>query len=310
MTPIAKKRTAAASPTRSAAAESAVNVDTAQLEVLSQQAEGRSIKALRQARTDALNAARQAPTEALWHHRESSNPHLRQAVRDELITRHTPLVSAVATRLIRQLSDSAELGDLISTGTFGLIAAVERFDPERGFRFETYASQRIRGAIIDELRMLDWVPRSVRAKCRAYDIAHVELEQELRRKPTTAELAGKLEWSEAEVRDVVSQRSLSAIAQYDGMSNDDGPAFDVPDAASPAVHANIEDQERHELLSDALAEVREREQLVLKMYYFEGATLAQIGAVLGVTESRVSQIHSAAMRTLKDKLLSTGAFGD
>lgn len=255
-------------------------------------------------------AAATLEAEPRWHALKHGDESARREARDALITDYAPLVSHVATRMIARLPESVELGDLVSYGMFGLIDAVEKFEPERGFKFETYASQRIRGAIIDELRMLDWVPRSVRAKCRAYDIAHVELEQELRRKPTTAELAGKLEWSEAEVRDVVSQRSLSAIAQYDGMSNDDGPAFDVPDAASPAVHANIEDQERHELLSDALAEVREREQLVLKMYYFEGATLAQIGAVLGVTESRVSQIHSAAMRTLKDKLLSTGAFGD
>ncbi|SEJ49317.1 sigma-70 family RNA polymerase sigma factor [Demequina mangrovi] len=234
----------------------------------------------------------------------------RAVARDALITHHAPLVTHVATRMIGKLPDTVELADLVSYGMFGLIDAVERFEPARGFKFETYASTRIRGAIIDELRAADWVPRSVRTKARTVEHAVRSLEQELLRPVTDEDVATHLGWATAEVRTVRAQVALSHFAALDGMPSepDTQPIPTLGSAAMEHASSRMEAREAQTLLAAAVQGVRDREQEVLRLYYYENLTLAQIGEILGVTESRVSQIHSAAVKKLRESLVRTGAF--
>jgi RNA polymerase sigma factor for flagellar operon FliA len=231
--------------------------------------------------------------------------------REELITHYAPLVTSIASRMIVRLPDSVELGDLVSYGMFGLIDAVHKFDLERGFKFETYAATRVRGAIIDEIRSTDWVPRSVRSKARVVETATRKLEQSLMRPVSDEDVADILDWDVAEVRTVRAQVALSHIAALDGISNQDTEHTYERTAASlrtPSASEPVDVRETHALLFQAIGEVRDREQEVLRLYYFENITLAQIGKVLGVTESRVSQIHTAAVKKLRESLVRTGAF--
>ncbi|WP_430867104.1 FliA/WhiG family RNA polymerase sigma factor [Demequina aurantiaca] len=235
----------------------------------------------------------------------------RKESRDALITHFAPVVTQVASRMIGRLPDTVELGDLVSYGMFGLIDAIEKFELDRGFKFETYASTRIRGAIIDELRAADWVPRSVRSKARTVEQATRTLEQELMRPITDKDVAERVGWKTSEVRTVRAQVALSHVAALDtlGTSDSDTSAIDtVVSLSVPGAFASVEAQETRLLLATAVQDVRDREQEVLRLYYYENLTLSQIGQILGVTESRVSQIHSGAVRKLRESLLKTGAF--
>ena len=255
-----------------------------------------------------------APTDALsrlWKDLGGNRRAVRTQAREQLITHYAPLVNQVAVRMIGRLPDTVELGDLVSYGMFGLIDAVERFEVDRGFKFETYASTRIRGAIIDELRAADWVPRSVRSKARIVEQATRELEQELMRKVTDEDVATRLGWANVEVRTVRAQVSLSHIAALDSLGGSDAETSQLETLMSlsvPGAATSIEATERRELLATAVQQVRDREQEVLRLYYYENLTLAQIGQILGVTESRVSQIHSGAVKKLRESLVKTGAF--
>lgn len=244
-----------------------------------------------------------------WRALAGDDADARRQARDQLITAYAPLVTQVATRIIGRLPETVELADLVSYGMFGLIDAVEKFEPERGFKFETYATTRIRGAIIDELRAADWVPRSVRAKARSVEASARALEQSLLRRVTDEDVAEHLGWETSEVRTVRAQVALSHVAALDTLVGDaDTHLTQALSASQPGVAASMEVREAHALLARAVQGVRDREQQVLRLYYFENLTLAQIGQVLGVTESRVSQIHSAAVKKLREQLLSSGAF--
>jgi RNA polymerase sigma factor for flagellar operon FliA len=247
----------------------------------------------------------------LWTDLASNRRAVRAKARETLITHYAPLVNQVAVRMIGRLPDTVELGDLVSYGMFGLIDAVERFEPERGFKFETYAATRIRGAIIDELRAADWVPRSVRSKARLVEQATRELEQQLMRQVTDEDVAEQIGWQTIEVRTVRAQVSLSHVAALDALGGGDPETSQIETVMSlsvPGAATSIEATERRELLANAVQGVRDREQEVLRLYYYENLTLAQIGQILGVTESRVSQIHSAAVKKLRESLVKTGAF--
>jgi RNA polymerase sigma factor for flagellar operon FliA len=246
-----------------------------------------------------------------WSGLAHGDEEVRRASRDALITTFAPLVTQVASRMIGRLPDTVELGDLVSYGTFGLIDAVEKFEFDRGFKFETYASTRIRGAIIDELRAADWVPRSVRSKARTVEQATRTLEQELMRRITDDDVAQRIGWQTSEVRTVRAQVALSHVGALDalGTSDADTSAMDtVASLSVPGASTSVEARETRALLASAVQDVRDREQEVLRLYYYEGLTLAQIGQILGVTESRVSQIHSGAVRKLRESLMKTGAF--
>ena len=225
--------------------------------------------------------------------------------RDRLILHYSPLVKYVAGRVAVGLPQNVEQSDLVSYGIFGLIDAIEKFDPARGFKFETYAISRIKGAILDELRSIDWVPRSVRAKGRAVERAFSKLEAQLRRSPTEGELADELDMTDAQLQTVLGQLSLTGVAALDEMLGDRGDSTTLGDTIPDLQEgpgALLERSELRSQLAEAIERMPEREKIVLTLYYFENLTLAQIGEVLGVTESRVSQIHTKAVLQLRSRM--------
>ncbi len=227
--------------------------------------------------------------------------------RNRLVLHYAPLVKFVAGRLASGLPQSIEQADLVSYGMFGLINAIDRFDPSLGNKFETYAVTRIRGAIIDELRAIDWVPRSLRAKSRAVQRAYTTLEHDLGRNPTDAEVAEELGITEEALADLFTKISFfGLVALEETLSgSDEGDKVTVgetiPDPGPGPVGA-FEAEETKQLLAQAISRLPDREKLVLTLYYYENLTLADIGGVLGITESRVCQIHTKAVIQLRSKL--------
>ena len=225
--------------------------------------------------------------------------------RERLILHYAPLVKYVASRVATGLPASVEQADLVSYGMFGLIDGLQKFEPGRGNKFETYAIPRIKGAIIDELRAMDWVPRSVRFKAREIDKANTDLESMLKRAPTEGELAERLGISRRELHDVVTQISFVSVLALDEMvsvGTDRGEQVSLLDTLADKGIDPGEGMESHEtrgLLAAAINSLSEREKIVVTLYYFEGLTLAEIGEILGVTESRVCQIHTKAVGGLR-----------
>ena len=222
---------------------------------------------------------------------------------------YSPLVKYVAGRMSSGLPAHVDEADLISYGLGGLIFAIQRFDLSREIKFETYAITRIRGAIIDELRSLDWVPRSVRARAREIERVNMKLEARLRRAPTDEEMAAELEISVEEFHDALLQISNSTIVALDELwsvsdsSGDQVSLLDtIPDHGAPDPQAMVDQSELRDRIADAIAALPEREKLVIALYYYENLTLREIGEVLGVTESRVSQLHTKAVLRLRSKL--------
>jgi len=202
-----------------------------------------------------------------------------------------------------------EEADLISYGLVGLISAISRFDVSREIKFETYAIPRIRGAIIDELRSLDWVPRSVRARAREFEKVNMKLEARLQRAPTDEEMATELELSVEDFQEALIQISNSTIVALDelwSVSDSTGDQVSLldtlPDRGAADPEALVDQGELRDRIADAIAALPEREKLVVALYYYENLTLREIGEVLGVTESRVSQLHTKAVLRLRSKL--------
>jgi RNA polymerase sigma factor for flagellar operon FliA len=231
-----------------------------------------------------------------------------RALRDRLILTYAPLVKFVAGRLGASLPAHVDEQDLVSYGLLGLIGAIERFDPDREIKFETYAIARIKGAIIDELRSLDWVPRSVRTRAREIERAIVELERGLLRAPTDAEIAAKVGLTERELEDSLAEIGRSSMAALDELWTPSGGGDQISlidtieDTTGPDPEFSLEQTEMREALGEAIARLPEREKLVVTLYYYEELTLREIGEVLGVTESRVSQLHTKAVLRLKARL--------
>ena len=230
-------------------------------------------------------------------------------LRERLILHYSPLVKYVAGRVRVGLPGALDSADFVSSGIFGLIDAIERFEPHRHVKFETYAIARIRGAIIDELRALDWIPRSLRQKAREIEQASVRLEQEFGRTPSESEIARELGIGLGELRQIFSKLSLVNVAALDELlslptqSGDRIPLMEtLEDGDAPDPVALFEVQETRALLARAVNSLPDRDKTVVTLYYFEGMTLAQIGEVLGVSESRVCQIHTKAVLTLRGKL--------
>ena len=229
--------------------------------------------------------------------------------RERLVVAYSPMVKFVAGRLGAGLPSHVEDADLISYGLVGLIGAIERFEPERGIKFETFAMTRIRGAIIDELRSLDWVPRSVRSRAREIETAQAKLEHELQRAPTEAELASKLNMTEEELQGALLEIANSSVYALDELwtvsdsSGDQVSLLDtIADEAAADPQEALATTEVKDRLTEAIGGLPEREQLVVALYYYENLTLREIGEVLGVTESRVSQLHTKAVMRLKSHL--------
>ncbi len=242
----------------------------------------------------------------LWRrYKEDGDPR----ARERLVLAYAPLVKYVAGRMSTGLPAHVEEADLISYGLIGLISSIERFEPAREIRFETFAITRIKGSIIDELRSLDWVPRSVRAKAREIERANVKLEHQLRRAPTDQEMASALETTVEEFQESlvrISNTSVVALDELWTVSDSSGDQVSLLDTiedeegVDPARELDL--SEMKDRLADAIARLPEREKLVVALYYYENLTLREIGEVLGVTESRVSQLHTKAVLRLKSRL--------
>jgi RNA polymerase sigma factor for flagellar operon FliA len=246
----------------------------------------------------------------LWRsYKATGDEHLRE----QLILHYSPLVKYVAGRVSVGLPSNVEQADFVSSGVFGLIDAIEKFDPERSIKFETYAITRIRGAMIDELRALDWIPRSVRQKARAVERACAALESRLRRSPSEAEIASEMGVPLDELQGVLGELSLANVVALEDLLHARGEGGDrlslmdtLEDTAADDPVEIAEDRELRRLLARAVNTLPDREKTVVTLYYYEGLTLAEIGQVLGVTESRVSQIHTKSVLQLRAKLAEAG----
>jgi len=242
--------------------------------------------------------------EQLWSDYKNSGA---RALRDQLIVHYSPVVKYVAGRVLAGLPRHVDQSDLTSYGIIGLMDAIERFDPVRNIKFETYAVPRIKGAIIDELRSIDWVPRSVRSKIRSVEQAYAKLETALHRPPTGAEVAEELDMTAKEFRATLTKISAggAAAALDELVAGDDGDKSTLGETLAsgdgdPVV--TFEVKETHEALVQAINQMSDREKTVLALYYNEGLTLAEIGDVLSLTESRTCQIHRKAVLQLRTKL--------
>jgi RNA polymerase sigma factor for flagellar operon FliA len=230
-----------------------------------------------------------------------------QRVRDRLVLHYAPLVKYVAGRVGTGLPAHVDMADLTQSGIFGLVDAIEKFEPDRGLKFETYAMQRIRGAILDDLRAQDWVPRSVRGRAREVERALERLGARLRRTPGDVELADELGLSLDELRELYVQLQLTSVVALDELAaagrGSTSLADTLEDEAAPDPVALLVDEDNRRQLAEAVAHLAERDRIVVTLYYFENLTLAEIGRVLGVTESRVCQLHTRAVLRLRAKLI-------
>jgi RNA polymerase sigma factor FliA len=230
-------------------------------------------------------------------------------VRERLVVAYSPLVRYVAARTAAGLPPHIEEADLVSYGMVGLITAIERFDLSRDIKFETYAIMRIKGAIIDELRSLDWVPRSVRSRAREVERANAKLEHTLQRAPTDTEIAAELGITVEELNEslvAISHASMVALDELWSVSDSSGDQVSLMEtiedarAADPAKALDMGDLK--DRIAESIARLPEREKLVIALYYYENLTLREIGDVLGVTESRVSQLHTKAVLRLRSRM--------
>jgi len=253
-----------------------------------------------------VKAALDTAIAALWREFKDSGE---QPLRERLILHYSPLVKYVAGRVGVGLPPNIEQADLVSYGIFGLIDAIEKFDLSRAIKFETYAISRIKGAIIDELRAIDWIPRSVRYKAREVEKAYAALESRLHRGPTEPEVAAELGISLEDLHQIFSQVSFVNVVALDellSVGGERGDKLSLVDtlednkAEDPVVV--FESEETKYLLAKAINTLPEREKIVVTLYYYEGLTLAEIGQVLGVTESRICQMHTKAVLQLRGKL--------
>jgi len=222
-----------------------------------------------------------------------------------MLNQYLPLVKNVASRMALGFPKSVELNDLVNTGVIGLIEAFNNFDPARGVKFETYAVPRIRGAILDELRALDWVPRSTRAKSREIEKAVTHLENQLGRSPSDGELAKQLNISTDELLSALGDVSSTTLLSLDELISREDDNRQVPrietveNAAADNILSDLERNELRVFLINSISSLTEQERLVIALYYYEELTLKEIGEVMLISESRVSQIHTKAVLRLR-----------
>lgn len=246
-----------------------------------------------------------ADVSALWARYKVEDD---SAARDALILNYSPLVKYVAGRLASGLPQSVDTADLISYGIFGLIDAIQKFDPERAIKFETYAIARIKGAIIDELRALDWVPRSVRSRAREIESSYIALENRFKRVPSDSEVANHMGVTIKDYHAILTKLSYTSVVSFEelwvGGDKEEGQSAlgSIKDDSAEDPVAIFESVEIKDILAGAIERLPEREKTVIALYYYEGLTLKEIGQVLGVTESRVSQLHTKAVLRLRARL--------
>jgi RNA polymerase sigma factor for flagellar operon FliA len=230
--------------------------------------------------------------------------------KDKLLLEYAPLVKYIAQRIAINLPASVDRDDLVSSGILGLVKAVETFEPERGFKFETYAGHKIRGAILDDLRAMDWVPRSVRQKARDLQRVYAKLENELGRMPYDDEVCKELNISIKEFEDILSEVTPATIVSLEEAMPDretDSKELRIIDTIEDPGSENplkeLGFNEVKDILKEAIAGLPEKEKLVIALYHYEELTLKEIGVVLDISESRVSQIHSKVILKLRSKLM-------
>ncbi len=227
--------------------------------------------------------------------------------RDELILTYTPLIKYIASRMASRLPAQVSLDDLISCGIIGLIDAIDKFDIAKNVQFKTYAEFRIKGAMLDELRSLDWVPRSIRRKVTELEKACEELEGDLGRPPVDEEIAAALQMNMESFHKLLDETKSVTFMDIEVLRKKASIPIDAgisesfnEDAADPFTALNI--SQVRDLLAQAIMELPEKEKLAVSLYYFEELTMKEIGEILGYTESRISQMHSKAMHRLRAKL--------
>lgn len=230
--------------------------------------------------------------------------------KEDLILRFSPLIKLIVNRIAMRLPPHVDTEDLVNAGVIGLMDAIEKYDPMRGTSFKTYADFRIRGAILDELRTLDWLPRSIRQKVNSIESAYVKLERQLGRAVTDEEVAGALNIDLEEFYEILAQASaVSLVSLYDtGTEDEESRSFldcIAGDEADPAVA--LESQEVYEAVGRAIERLPEKERIVISLYYHDELTMKEIGKVLNLTESRISQIHTKAVLRLRGRLRSLRA---
>lgn len=227
-------------------------------------------------------------------------------VREKIIIEYAPLVKLVAGRLSMYLGYTVEYDDLVGYGIFGLIDAIDKFDNDKLVKFETYASLRIRGAILDHIRKMDWIPRTLRQKQKKIDIAVKEIEAEKGRNATDAEVAENLGITEEELLSWQSQMkvtNLISLNEYMDTENENGFGIEIPDRKQFAQPEKVlEENEMKKMLSEALELLTEKEKKVVVLYYYEDLTLKEISEILQVSESRVSQLHTRALQKMKQRM--------
>jgi len=230
--------------------------------------------------------------------------------REEVIIRYSPMIKYVANRIAMRLPPHIEVDDLISVGVLGLMDAISKYDSSRGAKFKTYAEFRVRGAILDELRSLDWVPRSIRQKASAVEKVVRSLEAKLRRLPEDEEVAKEMDLTlDQFYRTIDETKSVPVFSLEDlGIAKESGEQQSLLDCLAGKADADPQTQirliELKEIIAKAIDTLPEKERLMVSLYYYEELTMKEIGAVLDITESRVSQIHSKAVLHLRAKLKS------
>ncbi len=243
--------------------------------------------------------------EELWQeYRKNKNP----AIRDHLIRQYSPLVKYVAGKVAVGMPQNVEFDDLVGYGVFGLFDAIEKFDPDKHVKFKTYAVTRIRGAIFDELRSIDWVPRSVRQKSREVEQVIRELEASLGRSASDQEIADAMGLSLKDFEKIMMKISGTSILSLNDVwyAGDDSDKISIVDSieSSPSLNPDVivEKDEIRRVIMQAIQELPDKEKKVLVLYYYEDLTLKEIGKILQVTESRISQLHTRAIMRLRAKL--------
>lgn len=229
--------------------------------------------------------------------------------RDELIVEYVPLVKYLAQRIALKLPNHVEIDDLVNSGIIGLIDAIEKFEPSRGIKFKTYAEFRIRGAIFDGLRSLDWVPRSVRKQKKMVEQSYAQLEQQLGRHATDEELSKNLGVDLQEFYKILDNLKGVTLGKFVELNNNDSQNSDgdsaiafIPDDSTDDPYHKFQKQELTEILAEAIRNLPDKERYVVSLYYFDELTMKEIGTVLSITESRVSQLHTKSMLRLRETL--------
>jgi len=243
----------------------------------------------------------------LWQQYQGSRD---PRIRDHLVEQYAPLVKYVAGKVAANLPSSVEYDDLVGYGVFGLFDAIDKFDPEKHVKFKTYAVTRIRGAMYDHLREMDWVPRSVRQKAKEIELAVMVLEAKLGRPASDSEIASSMNLREEEFSHLMSKISSTAILSLNDIWNSGtdsekmciGESIESPRSLNP--DSSVEKEEIRRVIKQAINELPEKEKKVLVLYYYENLTLREIGQILDVTESRISQLHTKAIIRLRAKLTS------